>query len=66
MIVPNWTITSNEPNETQKQTKRIGIHQSQLMTPWTSSSKHVFLRKSAKMIDGTEKPKIPSSNKNDL
>ena len=35
MIVPNWTITSNEPNEKQKQkqTKRIEIHQSQRMTP---------------------------------
>ena len=29
-------------------------------------SKHAFPRRSAKMIDGTEKPKIPSNNKNHL
>ena len=66
MIAPNLTITSNESNETQKQTKLIEIHQSQPMTFWTRSSKHEFLRKSAKMIEETENPKITSNNKNDL
>ena len=28
------------------------------MTFWTRASKHVFPKRSAKMIDGTEKPKI--------
>ena len=31
-IALNWMITSNEPNETQKYTKWIEIHQSQAMT----------------------------------
>ena len=35
-------------------------HKSQTMTYLTRSSKHVFRKRSAKMIDGTEKPKIPS------
>ena len=35
-------------------------HKSQTMTYLTRSSKHVFPKRSAKMIDGTEKPKIPS------
>ena len=34
-------------------------HASQTMTFWTHASKHVFPKRSAKMIDGTEKPKIP-------
>ena len=63
MITPNWTITSNKTNETQKQTKRIEIHLPQTMTFWICSSKHVFPSRSAKMIDATEKPKIPSKNK---
>ena len=37
--------------ETQKQTKWIEMHQSQV--------KDVFPKRSAKMIYGTEKPKIP-------
>ena len=57
---------SNEPNETQKQTKRIEIHQSQTITFWTRSSEHLFPRRSAKMIDVTEKSEIRSNNKNDL
>ena len=35
-------------------------HKSQTMTYLTRSSKHVFPNRSATMIDGTEKPKIPS------
>ena len=57
---------SNEPNETQKQTKRIEIHQSQTITFWTRSSEHLLPRRSAKMIDVTEKSEIRSNNKNDL
>ena len=38
-------------NHCLKQTKLIETHQSQ--------SKHVFPKRSAKMIDGTEKPKTP-------
>ena len=30
------------------------------MTFWTQTSKHVFPKRSAKMIGGTEKPKNPS------
>ena len=63
MIAPNRMITGNKSNETQKQTKWIEIHLSQTMTFWTCSSKHVFSSRSAKMIDATEKPKIPSKNK---
>ena len=66
MIAPNWTITSSKTNETQKQTKQIEIHLSQTMTFWTCSSKHVFPSRSTKMIDATEKPKIPSKNKMSL
>ena len=46
---------SNEPWNT-KQTKRIEItnHESQTMTFWTRASKHVFPKRSAKMIDGTD------------
>ena len=35
-------------------------HESQTMTFWTRASKHVFPKRSFKMIDGTEKPKIAS------
>ena len=35
-------------------------HESQTMTFWTSESKHVFPKRSAVMVEGTEKPKIPS------
>ena len=30
------------------------------MTFWTPAGKYVFPKRSAKMIDGSEKPKIPS------
>ena len=56
-LVDDLPKLSNDPNETQKQTKRIEIHQ------WTLSSKHMFPMRFAKMIDGTEKPKISSKNK---
>ena len=41
-----------------KQTKRIEIHQTQI-TNQTHADKHVFPKRSVKMIDGTEKPQIP-------
>ena len=48
--------------ETQEQTKRIEIYYSQIknhgLLNWFS--KRVFPKRSAKMINGTEKPKIPS------
>ena len=56
-LVDDLPKLSNEPNETQKQTKRVEIHQ------WTLSSKHMFPMRFAKMIDGTEKRKISSKNK---
>ena len=50
---------SNEPWN-KKQTKRIEVtnHESQAMTFWIRASKQVFPKRSAKMIDGTEKPKV--------
>ena len=41
-----------------KQTKQIENHYSRIS--WTSESKHVFPKRSAVIIEGTEKPKIPS------
>ena len=40
-----------------KNTKRIKIHQSQTMTFWTYWSKLLFPKRSAKMIDNSEKRK---------
>ena len=54
---------SNKPWN-MKQTKQTEIHQSQIIktrTFWTHASKHVFPKRSTKMIDGTEKPKLPSN-----
>ena len=50
-IARNRAITSNEPwkTETNKVDRNAPI-----------TSKHLFPKRSAKMIDGTEKPKIPS------
>ena len=61
---PMIDIITLVPYETQKQMKRIKIHQLQTMTFWTCSSKCLFLRRSAEMIDATEKSKISSNNKN--
>ena len=47
--VRNRTITSSENIETNKVDRNAPI-----------TSKHVFPKRSAKMIDGTERPKIPS------
>ena len=41
--------------ETQEHTKRIEIHQSQIMTFWTRYGKVSFPKRSVKMIDGSEK-----------
>ena len=41
------------------QSFKIEIHQSQTMTFFTRSSEHLFSKRSARMIDRTEKPKIP-------
>ena len=47
--VRNRAITSSENIETNKVDRNAPI-----------TSKHVFPKRSAKMIDGTERPKIPS------
>ena len=59
---PNWQSQATNLVKCRNKQK------SQTMTFWTYSLKykHVFPRRSAKMIDGTEKPKIPSNNKNHL
>ena len=60
MILPKTgRLQSNEPWDT-KQTKRRSKsinHESQTMTFCTRASKQVFPKRSAKKIDGTEKPK---------
>ena len=48
---------SNESNETQKQTKRIEIHQSQTMT-WTRSSHMCFLGGPLRWLMEQKNPKI--------
>ena len=50
--------TSLETRNKQNGSKSTN-HESQTMTFWTHASKYVFPKRSAKMIDGTEKPKIP-------
>ena len=47
--VRNRAITGSENIETNKVDRNAPI-----------TSKHVFPKRSAKMIDGTERPKIPS------
>ena len=54
--VSHIRITSNEPWNTETQ-KTDEIHQSQTMTFWTSYSKVLFPKRSAKKIDGSEKCK---------
>ena len=50
---------SNEPSTWNKQNgSKSTNHESQTMTFWTHASKYVFTKRSAKMIDGTEKPKM--------
>ena len=46
-----------EIRESQKQTKRIEIHQSQTMNSWTRRSKLLSSNRSAKMIEGTKECK---------
>ena len=57
---PNWGRSQRTNLETRNQQNwsRSTNHESQTMTFWTPASKHVFPKRSAKMIDGTEKPKI--------
>ena len=57
---PNWGRSQRTNLETRNQQNwsRSTNHESQTMTFWTRASKHVFPKRSAKMIDGTEKPKI--------
>ena len=50
----NKLETRNKQNGS-KSTK----HESQTKTFWTHANKHVFPKRSVKMIDGTEKPQIP-------
>ena len=63
MIAPNWAMNPMKDRNNQNGSKSTN-HKD--MTFRTLSTKHLFPRRSAKMIDGTEKPKIPSNNKNDL
>ena len=57
---PNWGRSQRTNLETRNQQNwsKSTNHESQTMTFWTRASKHVFPKRSAKMIDGTEKPKI--------
>ena len=52
--------TKNLATRNKRSGSKSTNHESQTMTFWTRAGKHVFPKKSAKMIDGTEKPKIPS------
>ena len=53
------TITSNEPWNTETQNgSRSTNHRSQTMTVWTSLSKVLFPKRSAKMIVGSKTRKI--------
>ena len=63
-----WEVNLNPKQDDHKATnletrnKQNGSkstnQESQTMAFWTRASKHVFPKRSAKMIDGTEKPKI--------
>ena len=51
----SWSQAKNL--ETEKNTKRIEIYQSQTVTFWARGSKILFPTRSAEMIDGSEKRK---------
>ena len=59
-IAQNRTITSNEPSNTETNQTDRNPPITQIMTFITHSSKHVFPKRSPKMIDRTETPKFPS------